>query len=103
MGNGRRNKRFFIKGGFMKVFTRQFEGSILPETMALSKLIKVFSDEMERKLHRKLMQGYSGWDDENMKEYLKESIKNHVEKGDWVDVANLAAMLWNLEDFKEVL
>lgn len=64
---------------------------------ALDKMVACFSMEMKRKLKRKYLEGYHGWDDpENFPdEGIVEALKEHVNKGNWVDVANFAAMLWN--------
>jgi hypothetical protein len=71
------------------------------EVAVLTELVNRFSDKMWHKLIRKLDQGYYGWDDPFLKKSLQESLIKHIEKGfdaeNMVDVANLAAMLWNLE------
>lgn len=78
----------------MKVATRFYE------TEALTELVKDFSDEMTGKLYREYYdEGKKGWDDpEKISDAkLKEMLIDNLEKGKWVNVANLAAMLWNRE------
>ena len=48
-----------------------------------------FQGRMMSKLHRKTMEGWSGWDDLSVEE-CKQRLINHIEKGDFVDVANFA-------------
>ena len=49
---------------------------------------------MKAKLARKRAEGYSGWEtSEGMHEHLSNLLRQHVEKGDPVDVANFAAFL----------
>ena len=69
---------------------------------ALSALVGYFADEMQAKLFEKYHEGYTGWDNHRLKSFLLESLEKHVERAkedpsQWVDVANLAAMLWNFE------
>lgn len=51
---------------------------------------------MKAKLAKKRAEGRSGWDDkENCSQvWLSTLLREHVEKGDPLDVANLAMMLW---------
>jgi hypothetical protein len=68
------------------------------EIKALHHLVDMFSKEMKIKLERKYWrEGYSGWDNEGNKQYIKKLLTQHIEKADMVDVANLAAFLWNME------
>lgn len=64
---------------------------------ALEKLVKVFGKEMVRKLRQKMWEGRGGWDDPKIREFLKASLKEHIEKGDMVDVANIAMFIWNID------
>ncbi len=54
-----------------------------------------FSGQMREKLQKKREQGYSGWDDPEKcsTELLSNLLREHVEKGDPVDVANFCMML----------
>ena len=58
--------------------------------------IKVFTDKMSAKLEVKRMQGRGGWfnDDIISVDALQEMLQEHVDREDWVDVANLAMMLY---------
>ena len=64
----------------------------------LKSTVRNFSAEMEKKVLAKLDEGYSGWDDFHYKEYLMKELLRHSMKGDYVDVANIAMFLWNLEN-----
>lgn len=70
-----------------------------PEMKALSDLVDKFAQEMKRKLHQKYLQGYSGWDDPFNRRTIGTMLVKHVDEfnGQFVDIANLAAMLWNFE------
>ena len=52
---------------------------------------------MRAKLWAKRLEGYTGWNNDCTLEHLQQLLKNHVHKGDMVDVANLAMMIWNRE------
>ena len=56
-----------------------------------------FATAMKEKLAAKRAQGYGGWADTEQCSTLRLSnmLKNHVEKGDPVDVANFAMMIYN--------
>lgn len=56
-----------------------------------------FAQEMEIKLGIKLAQGRSGWNkpDEVSIRELQKMLREHVDKGDPVDIANFAMMIWN--------
>jgi len=78
----------------------------IAESARLSRLVSYFADAMREKLWKKLNQGYSGWNDDTdpgLHEMLLEKLFEHVDKvkaGDrkqLVDIANLCAMLWNLD------
>ncbi len=72
--------------------------NIFVETMALNRMVDKFAEEMKRKLCHKLAEGYHGWDDPSAEPVLIEKLRDHIErgKGQEIDIANLAAMLWNL-------
>jgi len=70
------------------------------ETVALERLIDIFNQKMKNKLIIKHMEDKRGWDNPKLKEAITVSLEDHVRKAkedprQWVDVANLAAMLWN--------
>lgn len=56
-----------------------------------------FAKAMKHKLEKKRIDGRSGWQDKSecTAEFLSQLLRDHVEKGDPVDVANLAMMLHN--------
>lgn len=69
------------------------------EFQALDALVDAFAAEMKKKLRRKAMEGYSGWDNPD---WLKDgrwhhSVNQHMEKGDSIDIANFAAFKWNAQ------
>ena len=69
------------------------------ETDALKALVDAFAVEMKKKLLCKAREGWGGWDNPENKEHIKASLLHHVKLvGQEVDVANLAAMLWNMSD-----
>ena len=63
-----------------------------------------FAARMESKLVNKLLQGRSGWNDPDWPiESIKQQMIEHIEKGDFVDVANFAMFAWHqqLEHVRE--
>lgn len=62
-------------------------------------MVDAFAAEMKKKLQAKFTEGYEGWDDPKMLPILKVKLMNHAEKPGQqvVDIANLAAMIWNIE------
>ncbi len=69
------------------------------DLVALNELTHTFSYRMFEKLRIKHELGVRGWNDLACREGILAALKEHVERGDgqWVDVANLAMMLWNME------
>lgn len=73
------------------------------EINRLNELVDNFTRYMKAKLHQKVNQGYKGWDIEGNEQVIIDSLVNHVrklDKGDKsqaVDIANLAAFIWNLD------
>lgn len=63
-----------------------------PDDAAVDK----FAEEMKKKLAKKRKEGRGGWEDKSQctADFLSELLRGHVEKGDPVDVANLAMMLF---------
>ena len=64
---------------------------------AFDAVVNKLATAMKAKFRNKFMEGRSGWDERDAKEFLLTSLKSHIERGDMVDVANIAAMIWNLE------
>lgn len=58
----------------------------------LERLVDDFAEKMKAKLILKSMQGWNGWETCPI-ENLENGLKNHIEKGDMVDVANYALMI----------
>jgi hypothetical protein len=77
------------------------------EPQALEALVDEFSSEMKKKLIQKyLRDGYTGWDDPGNRGVILEKLRDHVDRlvagePQEIDVANLAAMLWNFRQGKE--
>lgn len=67
------------------------------QSYALRRLSNAFAIEMKHKLLKKMRRGRGGWDNAECftLEQIKQQIIDHIEKGDFVDVANLAAFAWN--------
>lgn len=73
------------------------------EVAALDAMVDAFASAMKKKLKAKLLQGFGGWDSEDpeVKRNIEIGLAVHVARhlrreGDQsVDIANLAAMLWN--------
>jgi hypothetical protein len=61
--------------------------------------VKRFAKAMNAKLSDKRAQGKYGWNkpDDCTIAYLRRLLETHVEKGDPVDIANFAMMIWNRE------
>jgi hypothetical protein len=66
---------------------------------ALCALVDAFAGEMKAKLIKKLREGYVAWDNPCFRENIEGKLIEHASRGSgqYVDVANLAAMLWNLD------
>ncbi len=71
--------------------------SVIEERKELEEAFDCFTKNMWIEIMKKLGQGYLGWDNPDMQQYMKEQISNHLAKDDWVAVANLAMFLDNLE------
>lgn len=69
----------------------QMTGDQHPDDVAVDR----FADAMKAKLAKKRAEGRGGWEnrDECSQEFLSGLLRDHVEKGDPVDVGNLAMML----------
>ena len=61
----------------------------------LEKTVDDFVKEMKAKLRIKMNHGYSGWDKPENKGMILEKLSWNLKEKDYVDVANLAMMLWN--------
>jgi hypothetical protein len=70
------------------------------ETTAFDAVVDAFAVEMKRKFRLKWMEGRSGWDDPENCAGMRASMVEHAMRGgrQEIDVANLAAMIWNLKE-----
>ena len=67
------------------------------ETQALGSLMNAFTEKMVQRLMEGVAKGKTGWDSPDSAERLRECLLVNLKAADWVDVANIAMMLWNLE------
>lgn len=76
---------------------------VYAEVAALDAMVDAFAAAMKKKLKTQLVKGYGGWDspDPEVQRNIEIGLSVHVvrhlrREGDQsVDIANLAAMLWN--------
>jgi hypothetical protein len=72
------------------------ENALDPNLQALFHLVDAFAQDMKAKLRKKHDEGWRGWDLMSKIELL-EVVRVQMTKGpDPVDLANLAAFLWNI-------
>jgi hypothetical protein len=66
---------------------------------ALNALVDAFAAEMKAKLQAKREDGFHGWDYLDAMPMIHRKYRQHLRRknNQWIDVANLAAMLWNAE------
>lgn len=76
-------------------------GPLADDMRALGELVHRFAAAMRHKLYEKAAEGYTGWNNPENIEMIQQKLLANAERGDWVDVANLAAMLWGLEQSRE--
>jgi hypothetical protein len=59
--------------------------------------VEVFAAAMKSKLARKRDEGRGGWDNPDVCTigFLEKCLREHIQKGDMVDVANFAMMIWH--------
>ena len=71
-------------------------GALAAESKRLGRMVDRFAVAMKVKLRKKAQEGYGGWDDpvKFPDKNLHEGLFRHVERGDWIDIANFAAMIW---------
>jgi hypothetical protein len=76
---------------------RAFHPQSWIEKFALTLCIEAFGREMRNKLFDKVDEGFVGWADSTCisVDGLRDKLMVHLEKGDMVDVANFAMMIWN--------
>lgn len=73
------------------------EREYLEECERLQSVVDEFAAKMIGKLIDKAAEGYRGWDSPANRDMIRQKLLANVKRSDWVDVANLAAMLWNQE------
>lgn len=63
---------------------------------ALDAAVDDFAEQMKCKLAKKFLEGKSGWDDPewSMEDKLRQ-LREHIDRGDMIDVANFAMFAWN--------
>ena len=68
------------------------------ELDALYLLVDEFAREMKIKLRKKWQESRGGWDNPAAADFLRSSMIEHVLRGPGqeIDIANFAAMLWNM-------
>lgn len=76
---------------------RKGQGAGLMHT--LSHAVFDFAWAMLDKLWYKYNQGYRGWEDLTDHD-LDERLKHHIEKRDWIDVANFCLFAWLIQKKK---
>jgi hypothetical protein len=71
----------------------EHEAVVHPDDIAINR----FADAMKAKMAKQRAKGYGGWNDKNdcPTNRLQQMLVNHISKGDPVDVANFAMMLWS--------
>ena len=67
----------------------------LPDEQADEILVRASGEAMRSKLARKRKEGYGGWHRNDCNtDLLRERLREHVEKGDPIDIMNFAAMIY---------
>lgn len=64
--------------------------------------VQQFAEAMKAKMHEKAMEGYGGWEQADVG-FLAKLLVDHIPKGDPVDIANFAMMLFHREGGAEAL
>jgi len=73
-----------------------YDASSIDVNEGLDDCVNKFAQAMKDKLRKKSKQGFSGWDDEKVcsQKDLSLMLKEHITKGDPIDVANFCMMLF---------
>lgn len=76
------------------------------EQEAYIRLVNIFSNKMKDKFIHKMKAGYGGWELSENKEFIERLLHENVKKGftneNLIDIANYAAMLYNLNGATDV-
>lgn len=69
------------------------------EGQALKACINEFRSVMLLRLQEKMRKGYGGWDEESFwdNDDFEERMRQMIEEGRWIDLANMAMFQWNRE------
>ena len=79
-----------MKGSDIRKIVSEFEA----DEMGVDR----FTVAMRRKLTKKRKEGRGGWNNDCRIETLLAMLHEHAGKGDMVDIANFAMMVWNREN-----
>ena len=72
--------------------------NVFAEAEALDCLAEDFHEALLAKVHKQRVRGYHGWDDPAWsREQILAKLREHIDKGDMVDVAAFAMFAWNQE------
>lgn len=71
-------------------------------TMTDNQAIEVFATAMREKMAYKSKQGAGGWQ-QCSERFLQGLLDDHIAKGDLVDIANLAMMIWHVRERKRIM
>lgn len=73
------------------------EAKTQAQTQALGALMNGFTDEMAKELMGAIQSGkIEKWDDPESTEKLHEKLLGSLKTANWVEVAGLAMLIWNL-------
>jgi phenolic acid decarboxylase len=69
------------------------------EKEMIKRVVEMFSQKMKAKMLLQYEDGWQGWNDivNEFEDGIPYRINNNIQSGDWIDVANLAMIKWNLE------
>lgn len=59
-----------------------------------------FAKAMNERTSQKRQEGFSGWAESECRRSMRQRIGTRIRQGKWVDVANFAMFLWNLDGRK---
>jgi len=65
--------------------------------VGLDALVDAFADHMKIKFQKKFQEGCHGWDNHHITNDCYDMLIKKAKNGKWIDVANFAAILWNLK------
>jgi hypothetical protein len=65
--------------------------------------VKIFSEMMKIRMLAKYKQGLRGWDDPTQESIIRNKLADNIGKNDWLDVANLAMMLFRFKHEDDII